>query len=86
MVGLGFAVARSARRPGLIMDIVGMPSDHTMKARWGISKDVPYDGSHAVVVVGLRGVLPTKGMMLSGGGRQDEGLGGKVAVSQIAEN
>lgn len=31
MVGLGFAIAGSARRPALIMDIVGMP-DHAVEA------------------------------------------------------
>jgi hypothetical protein len=55
MVRLGVPVAGPADGPALVMDIVGVPSNHAMKTRWGISKDVADEGSHAVAAVGCRG-------------------------------
>jgi hypothetical protein len=57
-----------------------------MEARWGVSIDVADNGSHAVAAVGIRGMMPGKGWGLSGGGRDGQAIGRRVAVSQIAEN
>lgn len=39
-MGLRIPVAGSADRPALVVGVVGVPSDHTMEARRGFSKDV----------------------------------------------
>jgi hypothetical protein len=76
VVGLGFAVAGSADGPALVVNVVGMPRNHAMKARGRVSKGVAYDGSHAVAAVVFGGLFVNEGGMMLSGGERDSRLSG----------
>ena len=89
-MGLSIPVAGSADRAALVVGVVGVPSDHTMEARRGFSKDVACadQSSHAAAAVGSCGVDAEGGDDVSIGqeGGTSRLSGRSVAVLQIAEN